>query len=111
MLPKDKKRRPRGRCEVLRDSEVRPAHVADYNLILFGRPETNVVLRRIADRLPIRIEGPRLRIQGRVYEADAVGLRLACPNPLNPERNVVVWFGHMPILPAKPSPSRANSAK
>ena len=49
------------------------------HVALFGTPETNALLAKIADRLPKKWE---------------TGLRLIAPNPLNPDRYAVVNSGH-----------------
>ena len=50
--------------------------IASSNLILFGTPETNAVLKRVAGWLPAAL------LRGGVF---------VYPNPLNPSRYVVVW--------------------
>ena len=60
-------------------SDVGAAEIAAKHLVLFGTPETNALLRRVADRLPKKWQA---------------GLRMIAPNPLNPERYVVVNSGH-----------------
>ena len=97
MMPRDDKGRPRGRIPVLSHEQITPEHVAAFNLVLFGRPQTHSVLRRIADRLPLRITRNGVRVGGRAYEGPSIGLRMIYPNPLSPDRYVVVWFGHMPM--------------
>jgi predicted esterase len=86
MLPRDDDGRPKGRCVVLDHRRVTAKQIADFNLILFGRPETHAVLARIADRLPLHLGG------------DAA-LILRHTNPLNPARDVVVWTDHLPLCP------------
>ena len=62
--------------------KVTPQDVESSNLILFGTPESNAVLRRIAPSLP-----PALMQAG----ADGSRCVFIYPNPENPERCVVVW--------------------
>ena len=47
----------RGEARVKDDSAVTDADIASSNLVLWGDPESNAVLKRIADKLPIRWEG------------------------------------------------------
>jgi len=61
------------------DREMNESDFAGRHLVLFGTPETNRLLKQVADRLPKRWRP---------------GLRLIAPNPLNPERYVVVGTGH-----------------
>ena len=95
MMPSDDRGRPRGMCAAIDHTHVRARHVAESNLICFGRPHTHRILSRIADRLPARIDRRGVSVGGHAYHGRSIGLRLICPNPLNPRRYVVVWFGHM----------------
>ena len=61
------------------DREIGESDFSERHLVLFGTPSSNGLLARVADRLP---------------KAWRLGLRLIAPNPLNPERYVVVGTGH-----------------
>ena len=56
--------------------------VESYNLVLFGTPESNVVLKRMAGALPPSLMNPG---------ADHSRSVFICPNPENPNRYVLVW--------------------
>jgi len=86
MLPRDDNGRPKGQCPVLDHRAVTPGQIANFNLILFGRPETHAVLARIAGDLPLHVGGDAALILRHV-------------NPLNPARDVVVWTDHLPLCP------------
>jgi poly(3-hydroxybutyrate) depolymerase len=43
---------------VVADKDVRPSDYADANLILFGTRETNAVIARFAERLPLELKSP-----------------------------------------------------
>ena len=79
----DAVRNPPGPLDVHGDFPMKPAakvtreDVASSNLILFGTPENNAVLKRIAPSLPAGLVG-----RGGIF---------IYPNPENPERYVVVW--------------------
>jgi pimeloyl-ACP methyl ester carboxylesterase len=62
-------------------AKVTRADVESSNLILFGTPVTNPVLKRIAARLPAAL----------LREADGARSIFIYPNPENPDRYVVVW--------------------
>jgi hypothetical protein len=76
-------RNPPGPLDIQGDFPMKPAakvtsaDIAAANLILFGTPETNAVLRRIAPALPSELLRERAMF---IY-----------PNPENPARMVVVW--------------------
>ncbi len=84
-----------GRPPVLLDSQVTEDIVRRRSLILFGTPETNRILARLQERLPIRIGEGRFEVAGKAYTGDDLGLVLCYPNPLNPERYVVVYAGQL----------------
>jgi dienelactone hydrolase len=97
------------------DRDVTDTDIAAKNLILFGGPQANSVTARVNARLPARIEGRAVVVGDRRYEGDDLGLKLAYPNPLNPDRLVVLqasttwrgmwqmthrfgnWFDWMPL--------------
>jgi hypothetical protein len=83
----------RGEARVKDDASVSDADIASSNLVLWGDPESNAVLKRIADRLPIRWEGDRVVVGPRSFAADTHVPILIYPNPLNPARYVVLNSG------------------
>ena len=74
----------------MQDVAVTDEHIRDFNLILCGGPETNAVLARIADRLPIRIESDAYVVGKRRFPREGNGLLMIYPNPLNPKRYVLI---------------------
>ena len=87
------RRQFRGQPRVKLDSEVSDADIQSANLVLWGDPASNVVLRRIAERLPIRWQGERIGVGEQSFPTDEHALILVCPNPLNPARYVVLNSG------------------
>jgi acetyl esterase/lipase len=76
------------------DSQVTEADIRDRNLILFGEPDTNRVLNRIADKLPIKITETSYVVAQEKYQRTAdTGLAMIYPNPLNEKKYVVVLSG------------------
>jgi predicted esterase len=88
--------RGNGYVEIIPDIEVNSEIVRRYNLIIFGGPETNAVSAKIMKDLPISIENGRLIIDGQEIEKDDVAFQMVYPNPLNPEKYVVVKGGTSP---------------
>ena len=78
---------------VLPDTRVTDALIGERNLILCGSPETNRVLARLADRLPVKIDKDRYVVGKREFPTQDNGLMMIYPNPLNPARYVVVVHG------------------
>lgn len=83
----------RGDAPVVDDSALTDEQVAGANLVLWGDPASNAVLRRIADRLPIRWDGGHVVAGDRKFPADTHAPILIYPNPLNPRRYVVLNSG------------------
>jgi hypothetical protein len=83
----------RGDAPVRNDTELSIADVRNNNLILFGDPSSNATLKRIADRLPIRWSADGIVVGEKTYPADRHALILICPNPLNPNKYVVLNSG------------------
>ena len=74
----------RGEARVKDDCDVTDADIASSNLILWGDPESNAVLKKIADKLPIRWEGDKIVAGPKSFPADTHAPILIYPNPLNP---------------------------
>ncbi len=86
-------RRGNGFAEALPDTEVTPAIVADYNLVLYGGAGENSVTGRINRFLPIRSDGGRLELGETMLHSPGLAAKFVYPNPLNPEKLVVVNQG------------------
>ncbi len=65
----------------------------EQNLILFGTPKTNPLIRRILDKLPIQWSSDTLVINGKSYSAESHVPVLIFPNPLSPDHYVVLNSG------------------
>ncbi|HKU44790.1 MAG TPA: extensin family protein [Polyangiales bacterium] len=78
---------------VVADTEVDAELMRTHHLVLYGTPGTNKVLAQIQDRLPIRVETGGVRVGERLFSGDGVGVKFVHPNPLSPERYVIVQAG------------------
>jgi dienelactone hydrolase len=87
------RRQFRGDPRVKDDNAVSDQDIASANLVLWGDPSSNALLRRISDRLPIAWDRGRIRVGDREFPSDRHALILICPNPLNPARYVVLNSG------------------
>ena len=83
----------RGAALVKDDTAVTDADIASCNLVLWGDPASNAVLKRIADRLPIAWDADRIKAGSRVFSSEQHALLMIYPNPLNPSRYVVLNSG------------------
>ena len=83
----------RGDARVKDDSQVTDADIAAHNLVLFGDPQSNKLLARIADKLPLRWNAASVKVGGKTFSAATHAPILIFPNPLNPQRYVVLNSG------------------
>ena len=90
---KEWRRQFRGDAQVRDDSAVTDAEIANSNLVLWGDPGSNTILARIADKLPIKWVGSELVANGVKYSTATHAPILIYPNPLNPNRYVVLNSG------------------
>ena len=84
------------RQPVLADTELTPELAASAHVVLYGGPESNAVLARIADRLPIRVEAAGVRVGGTLHPGRHLGVRFLAPSPFAPGRYVVVQGASRP---------------
>ena len=90
---KEWRRQFRGEPRVRRDSDLPPEEIAAHNLILWGDPSSNSVIKQIADRLPIKWSKEAITAGKQRFAADKHALVAIYPNPLNPRRYVVLNSG------------------
>ena len=84
----------RGDPRVKDDIEVSESDIANNNLILFGDPWSNQLIAKIIDKLPIKWTKQAIVLGGRTVDAATYMPVLIFPNPLNPNRYVVINSGH-----------------
>jgi len=75
------------------DTAVTPADMQRYNLVLFGDRNSNAVLAKIADRLPVELTPTGYRVGAKETPGEGLGLLMAYPNPLAPTRLVCIYSG------------------
>src|SRR4051812_6998316 len=83
----------RGEARVMQDSAITDAEIAKHNLVLFGDPQSNQVLAKIADKLPISWTKEQIKVSDQTFPADSHVAVLIFPNPLNPDRYIVLNSG------------------
>ena len=83
----------RGEARVKKDSDITTDDIANSNLILFGDPSSNSVLAKISDKLPLKWTAQALEIGAHKFPADANAPLLIYPNPLNPQKYIVLNSG------------------
>lgn len=84
------RRQFRGDAPLKDDTAISDADIAANNLVLWGDPQSNAVLAKIADKLPIQWSKDKLIANGKTYDATTHAPVLIYPNPLNPTKYVVI---------------------
>ena len=87
------RRQFRGDARVKDDTAVTDADMANSNIVLWGDPSSNALLGKIADKLPIQWGKELIVVGDRRFAADQHGVILIYPNPLNPQRYIVLNSG------------------
>ncbi|MEO8353880.1 MAG: hypothetical protein ABI680_19305, partial [Chthoniobacteraceae bacterium] len=80
----------RGDAIVKDDTALTPEDIASAHLILWGDPGSNKILGQILERLPLTWTKSQLTLAGNSLDAAHHAPALVFPNPLNPQRYVVL---------------------
>lgn len=83
-----------GQTEILPDTA--PGINFNRNLILLGGPAENKITEMVAQALPIKLHPDRVEIMGKKIAGDTLGVILTYPNPLKPEKLLLVRMGTNP---------------
>jgi pimeloyl-ACP methyl ester carboxylesterase len=83
----------RGDIRVKDDKSVTASDIANYNLVLFGDPGSNVLIAKVLPGLPIQWTKSDITVGSEKFPAGEHALVLIYPNPLNPEKYVVLNTG------------------
>lgn len=83
----------RGDAQVRKDSDITDEDIAASNLVLWGDPGSNRILARIIDRLPVKWDATSVTFNGQTYSSQTHAPILIFPNPLNPQKYVVLNSG------------------
>ena len=73
--------------------ELDSEDISDANLILWGDIDSNSMIREIAEWLPIKWKEDQFTFQEKSYSRDTHALAMVFPNPLNPDRYIVLNSG------------------
>ena len=80
----------RGEARVKDDKHITDEDIAGANLVLWGDPSSNQLLAKIAEKLPISWQAEKITAGNREFPAEDHALIAISPNPLNPQRYVVL---------------------
>ena len=78
------------------DTSITETDIRERNLILFGNPGSNQVIAQINGQLPIRFDGNAIVAGDQRFSGDDVAVQMIYPNPLNPQRYVLIGGGITP---------------
>ena len=84
----------RGDAPIKDDTAVTDDDLKRNNIVLWGDPSSNAVLKRFAEQLPAKWSKDLLELRGYKLEAQHYAPIFIFPNPLNPQKYVVVNSGH-----------------
>lgn len=74
-------------------ADITDDDIASHSLILWGDPQSNPLIKRIVDRLPIKWGGQTVSVGDQSFSAADHMPVLIFPNPLNPAKYVVLNSG------------------
>jgi hypothetical protein len=83
----------RGAAPVKDDKDVTDDDIKNSNLILWGDPASNTILKRIAEKLPIQWKDGDIVVGGETFQGATHVPVLIYPNPLNPTKYVALNSG------------------
>lgn len=83
----------RGEAPIKDDHAVTEADIANSNLVLWGDPSSNAILQKLLPGLPLSWDKETLTFAGQKYAAAETMPILIFPNPLNPEKYIVLNSG------------------
>ena len=76
-----------------KDTEISEADQKAYSLILVGGPEANAVTAALAEKLGLAVDAEGVTLAGRRFPCHDAAVAVVRPNPLNPDRCIVVRAG------------------
>src|SRR5262249_55665741 len=79
-----------------RGTELTEAQIRENNLLLFGNLESNAILRRYSDKLPLSFTDKSIRLGDRTYSGEKIAVFAVFPHPENPDRYIAVDGGVTP---------------
>jgi pimeloyl-ACP methyl ester carboxylesterase len=83
----------RGDVRIKADTEVTADDIARHNLVLWGDPQSNATLATVLPKLPLEWTDRAILIGQQSFDAAGHVPALIYPNPLNPQRYVVLNSG------------------
>lgn len=82
---------------IVRDVDVTDEMLRTKTLVLLGPPQSNSILQRFNDRLPIQFRGAGIQVGDTHYSGPEVGTVFVAPNPDAPDHSLLVIAGNTPF--------------
>ncbi len=83
----------RGHARVKRDQAVTDQDIANHNLILWGDVSSNKIIAKVIGDLPLKWSSQSVSLSEKLFDARKHVPLLIYPNPLNPNKYVVINSG------------------
>lgn len=83
----------RGHARIKNDVDTTAEDIANHNLILWGDPASNSIIKRVLDRLPLTWTKDQVSIGAKSFSSTDHAPIMVYPNPLNPEKYIVINSG------------------
>jgi hypothetical protein len=80
----------RGDAVVRPDNEITEQDIASSNLVLWGDSQSNKILAKIAEKLPIRWTADSVKAADQSFDPEHHAVIAIYPNPLNPGKYIVL---------------------
>ena len=95
----DWKRFFRGELPTVTDKDLTGKQLAESHIVVWGDPQSNSILGKVIGKLPIKWDKRGLSVNGRLYGPTEAYPVLVYPNPLNPDKYIVLnsgytWYEH-----------------
>lgn len=78
---------------VMADRDVNEEDLEEDCIVLFGRPSTNTVCRKIADAFPVQFKNESFTWDETVYDDPTQGIAQIVPNPHEPDNLLILYAG------------------
>ena len=80
----------RGDATIKSDKDVTAKDIAQSNLILWGDTKSNLILQKLSHKLPIKWTEENISTKDKTFNSKDHALIMIYPNPLNPEKYIVL---------------------
>ena len=84
----------RGNVRTKATKDITKADINENHLVLWGTPATNKLIAKVIKDLPVRWTAAEIEVNNQKFDAKTHTLALINPNPLNPNKYVVLNSGH-----------------